>query len=227
MTLRAIGIVGVAFGVLAAGCINPARAATLTIDLSISYDSGAPGQLSGMAQFSLPGLSADVIDVGPLSPGQKFFDSFLFEPPDPCFALSSASCNASFSFSGLADGFSAFAFLEGSDIPGAAPSSAPIISITGFVPPDPCFATCNVFGPIVAFDSSTDVGEWDVTISQTPLPSALTLFATGISLMDGLAGAGSGRRRHQRVANPWLRLSHDGPAWARSFMTAIVRAYVS
>ena len=39
-TLRAIGIVGVSFGVLTAVCVNPARAATVTVDLSISYNSG-------------------------------------------------------------------------------------------------------------------------------------------------------------------------------------------
>jgi len=197
MTVRGIAIAGVVLGVVAAVCGSPARAATLNVDLSISYDSGAPGQLSGMAQFSLPGLSADLIDVGPLSGGYSFSDLFSFEPPDPCFAIAAGSCQASFSFiDGLADGFSAFAFLHGSDIPTILPPGPPNIPITGFAPPDPCFTTCNVYGPIVAYDGSTDVGNWDVTISQTPLPSALTLFSSGISLIGWLGW----RRKRKNTA---------------------------
>ena len=98
-----------------------------------------------MAEFSLPELSADTIDVGSLSQDQSFSDFFSFEPPEPCFAPT-ASCQVGFSFSGLADGFSAFAFLESSDIPDTAPSGPPTIPIV-LEPPGPCRTACKVFGP--------------------------------------------------------------------------------
>jgi len=114
-----MGIAGVALGVLAAVCASPARAATLNVDLSISYDSNLLGQLSGTALLgpSAESLVGTSIDIGSLSQGQSFSTSFLFEPPDPCIAATAGSCQVSFSFSGsaLTGGVSAFAFEQLSD----------------------------------------------------------------------------------------------------------------
>lgn len=76
MALNAVGISGIALGILAVVCTSPARAVPIEIDLTISYDTAASGELTGTAQFSLIGQIADVpagdaIDIGSLSPGQE------------------------------------------------------------------------------------------------------------------------------------------------------------
>ena len=70
------------------------------------------------------------------------------------------------------------------------PTDAPIIwLVNSFEPPDPCFqgAACNGSGRIFNYDAGVAVGTWDVTISETPLPAALPLFATGLGAL-GLLG---------------------------------------
>jgi hypothetical protein len=192
MTLRAV--LGFALSVLAAVIASPpqVRASTVAIDLSITYDQTAPGPLDGKAQFSLAGVSAavlgplsDPITIGPLSPGQNF--SIVLFPPTPCFGLT--SCQINFSFGGTAGGFGAFAFAQFSDALNFIPPGPNNIPIAIFEPPDPCIngAICQASGPIVAYDAPVVVGTWEVTISETPLPAALPLFATGLGAL-GLFG---------------------------------------
>ena len=77
------------------------------------------------------------------------------------------------------------------------PSSAPMILIANFEPPDPCFsgAACQASGPIVFFDQPVAIGTWTVTISETPLPAALPLLASGLGALGLFA-----RRRKRKAA---------------------------
>ena len=203
MTLRGINTVGVAFSVLVAVYTSPARAVTLNFDLSISYDLSAPGPLNGVAAFSLLGLSVTVPEmplgnpiVVSLAPGDNFVASFLFEPPEPCLT-GLALCQADFSFGGLAGNLTAYGFGQLSDAT-PFPSSAPIIPIGDLYPPNPCLMSCELSGPLVADGAPLQVGEWEVTITATPLPPAITLFGAGASLL-GLLGWRR-KRRAQAVA---------------------------
>jgi hypothetical protein len=83
-----------------------------------------------------------------------------------------------------------FAYAPNTDLSNLAlPFSAPMILIANFEPPDPCFsgAACQASGPIVFFDQPVAIGTWTVTISETPLPAALPLFASGLGAL-GLLG---------------------------------------
>jgi hypothetical protein len=160
-------------------------------------------QLTGFAQFTLLGSSPTVglvplgtpINIGSLSPGESFITSFLFEPPSPCLTLQ-ASCKLGFGFDGSVEDFRTFAFAQLSDAD-PFPSSAPTIPIAILFPLNPCSQTCQASGPIVANDSPVEVGGWNVTIAQTPVPSALALFFSGFGLLSWL---GCRRRRKNAAA---------------------------
>jgi hypothetical protein len=58
-----------------------------------------------------------------------------------------------------------------------------------FAPTEPCFggAACSASGVIMAYDTPVQVGTWEATISATPVPAALPLFAGGLGAL-GLLG---------------------------------------
>ncbi len=200
-----IGLIGIGLLAGMAALATPARAVPVKIDLTISYVNPPEpeAQLDGTAQFyskiytlnsdGLPNPPAtyglgDPIDIGTVSQDHPFVISLY--PPGPCFG--ETMCDIGFSFSGSSAGFSTFAFAQLSDAPDTAPGSAPFIPVGTLYPPGPCFSdtttSCHASGPIVAYDSPVQIGEWDITISAaTPLPAALPLFATGLGAF-GLLG---------------------------------------
>ena len=204
--LRVKCIAGIAVGLLAgmATFASPARATTLitTLETIIPGNPVIPGDLIGTPQFWAISPDFDPLSlipgnpvIGPLSGDQ----TFSFFPPDPC--LGRTSCQIAFSFSGTVGGtVSAFAYEANTNLANLIlPSSAPMILIANLEPPDPCFtgAACQASGPIIAFDQAVQIGTWDVTISETPLPAALPLFATGLGVM-GLLGW---RRKRKNAAS--------------------------
>jgi hypothetical protein len=189
--LRVKSIANIAVGLLAgmAALASPARASTVAIDFAISYFATIPGNpvlptpppifvgtqlVNGNPLFF--GAHADAMllpfTFPTLNVGGIF--STTFEPPDPCIAA--ASCQLRFNFGGLAAGFTAAAISPGDAI---TPLPPPIIvGVLDFSVPTP--PPIRVAGFIYAFDDPEVVGEWQVTLRETPLPAALPLFASGL-----------------------------------------------
>jgi hypothetical protein len=200
MTPRAIATVSLMLGVLSLGCATTVKADTLfTLSITYSLDAVTGGQLTGNAQFFTTNNILDTtldltgpISIGSLSPGSSFSTRFI--PTEPCLGLFVTSCSIGFSFSGTANTSTALAFLNFTDAPSTVPPT-PILPVTdNLIPSDPCVngTVCEVSGAIVAYDSPVQVGTFEVTISQTPIPAALPLFATGLG---GLGLLGWRRKR--------------------------------
>jgi hypothetical protein len=178
MMMRAVVITGVVFGALTTVCVVPARAVPVEIDLTISYQNppALPAvQLTGTAEFWQDVNNVlinwgDSVAVGPLSVGDTF--SMILYPPNPC---NSTTCELGFSFNGM---------IGGTSIGAVGPNNEfPIIPIGSYYPPNPCTGTtCQSSGLLVGGDPET-VGRWSVAVTQTPLPAALPLFATGLGAM--------------------------------------------
>jgi hypothetical protein len=83
--------------------------------------------------------------------------------------------------------------IGGTSIDAVGPNNEfPIIPIGLYYPPNPCTGTtCQSSGPLIVGDPDA-VGTWSVAVAQTPLPTSLPLFATGLGAL-GLLGW---RRRH-------------------------------
>ena len=128
-------------------------------------------------------------NIGSLIPGNPVFTAH-FIPGDPC--VGSGTCAVSFSFGGSTnDGNTnhpTYGF-QTSNVPSSNPGAAFELLVGNFIPTEPCFtgSVCHATGPIVAFSDPITVGSWDVTISETPLPAALPLFASGLGAL-GLLG---------------------------------------
>ena len=140
---------------------------------------------------------ADAHPGDPVKPGQSF--SKIFSLPDSC--IGAGSCQFSFGFDGVINGFQAFAFAQLADAQAAPPSITPSIVLDFFHPGDPIhpgdpvipvFAT----GPLIAFDAPIQIGVWNASVeAATPLPGAIALFPTGVALLGWL-----GLKRQRRLA---------------------------
>jgi len=211
--MRVVGSVSAVLVVLAAAIANPPPArAAIQIDLTIDFIPGepvfpgavpgnpvVPQQLTGVAFFTVP-VSGGLTDVTNFLVGG--FDSIALTALNPTFTGRFIPSDPTipgnpvfqFSFSGLTDGFTTFAFANGV-LPVLANNGPPIIpldifSITG----PPIFQS----GQIVAFDDPVVVGNWNVTIStvaDVPEPS------TWAMLILGFAGVGfmAYRRKSNRA----------------------------
>ena len=208
MRSRSFGALGFVLSACAAMFANAphARAAPVQIDLTIDFnDTTAFGQLTGGALFgtvvfgseplTMFGLAGGGFDIGTLSASNTTFTGH-FIPGDPC--VGAGTCQVGFSFAGLTDSFSTFGFKQFSDAPSIAPSSSPVLPFRVFIPTDPCFIgdVCRVDGVLVAYDQPVQIGTWEVTISQTPLPATLPPIATGLGTL-GLLGW---RRKRKHAA---------------------------
>ena len=160
-------------------------------------------QLGGTASFftTIDGIKfnpTSMFNLSPLISVGGVFSMTFEEPPDPCIgAIGAAACQLYFSFggqatrldvNGMATSFGAAALLLVGDITYAGvPVPPPTLQIGALDFSLAAAPIIDVTGPIVAFDDPVVVGTWDVTISETPLPAALPLFATGLSAL-GLLG---------------------------------------
>ncbi len=103
-------------------------------------------------------------------------------PSDPCF----------FAFAGFSGPtgteFTTQAFPTG-DIPGNPIDPVPFINLGTF---GNSLTPLHMEGPIYAFDTTVQVGTWEVTVTPVPEPSTLVLLGVG------LAGVGVVRRRVKR-----------------------------
>jgi len=180
-----------------------ARAATVQIDVSITFappPSAAPFTLTGTADLFLAINSASVasFNIGSLIPPDPIFTGH-YQPGDPC--VGGGTCSVYFSFGGNTfDGNNnhpTYGFQTGNEAI-SDPGSASQLLVGIFTPGDPCFSggVCHKSGTIFAYSVPTQVGTWDVTISATPLPGALPLFAGGVGAL-GLLGW---RRKRKQVA---------------------------
>ncbi len=201
--MRAFGIASAVLVALIA-CSGSARAVPVSIDLTISYTNppnpGATGQLTGTVEFWQDVNDVfvnwgDSVPIGTLSLGDTF--STVLYPPNPC---NGSSCELGVSFDGLIGGtITTYALAQALGPNDLFPGSPSIIPIATFFPPNPCTGTsCQASGPVVANDQPITVGTLDVTITQTPLPAALPLFATGLGAL-GLFGWRR-KRKAQAVA---------------------------
>jgi hypothetical protein len=131
-----------------------------TFDLSISYNSVLPGNLTGQANLLLgPTLDSShfaTVDIGSLAPGTVFLDPGWGNCtgdvcPSPLY----------FSFAGEADGFAALAFAPDTVPPSPIVPPTPIIPLytDGIVPE-------IISGGIFAFDDPENVGTWTLTIKN-------------------------------------------------------------
>ena len=166
------------------------QAATVQIDVTIMFappPSTAQWTLAGSADLFLgANINPDVsFATGTLIPPNPIFTGHFY-PSDPC--VGGGTCSVSFSFAGTTnDGNNnhpTYGFFTGNeDIsdPGAA---AKLLVINAY-PSDPCFigGVCHKSGTIFAYSVPQQVGTWDVTVSATPLPAALPLFATGLGTL--------------------------------------------
>jgi PEP-CTERM motif-containing protein len=211
--MKAIRLAGALALVLCGGSAFPARAATVSIGLSMSYFNTIPGnpvtpqpppitppnfvgtQLTGVANFFAGGVDPILgsPDIGALNVG----DIFNITVHHDCFN----ACTLKFSFGGLAGGFTAMAFEQNTDLASipTPPPIAPSITIGAldFLLPQP--PPVRVAGIIVGFDDPEIIGEWAVTLSvdnTTPLPATLPLFASGLGALGLL---GWRRKRNQAV----------------------------
>jgi hypothetical protein len=150
--------------------VSPARATTLiTLETNIPGNPILPGALPQFWEIS-PGFDPlSLIPGNPIIPPLSGDQTFSFFPPDPC--LGRTSCQIAFSFSGMVGTTvspNTFAYEANTNLANLTlPSSAPMILIANFEPPDPCFsgAACQASGPIVFFDQPVAIGTWTVTIS--------------------------------------------------------------
>jgi len=208
MQLRSIGALSVALGVFTAIVATPQQARAIPTDpidiaLTINFappPSTAPWALTGSAALYLAINSPPVttFNIGTLIPGNPIFTAH-YQPTDPC--VGGATCAVYFSFGGSTNeagpGHPTYGF-QTNNVPGSDPGFASELLVGNFIPTDPCFSggVCHANGLIVAYSTATPVGQWDVTISATPLPGALPLFAGGL----GALGLFGWRRKRKQAA---------------------------
>jgi len=199
MQFRSIGALSVAVSVFTALVANPPQARAIPtepidIAVKITFDPGAttaPWSLTGNAALylALNSPSVATFNIGTLIPGNPVFSGH-YQPTDPC--VGGATCTVYFSFGGSTNeagpGHPTYGF-QTNNVPGSDPGFASELLVGIFSPGDPCFSggVCHAGGLIVAYSTATPVGQWDVTISATPLPGALPLFTVGLGAL-GLFG---------------------------------------
>jgi hypothetical protein len=180
-----------------------AHAATVQIDVTITFappPSTAQWALTGTADLFLAINSASVasFNIGTRIPPDPIFTGH-YQPGDPC--VGGGTCSVYFSFGGNTfDGNNnhpTYGFQTGNEAV-SDPGAADQLLVGIFLPGDPCFSggVCHKSGTIFAYSVPTQVGTWDVTISATPLPAALPLFAGGLGAL-GLLGW---RRKRKQAA---------------------------
>jgi hypothetical protein len=184
MNVRSVGLLAALIVFGAASGAMPAHADQ--IDLTINFIPGnpvfpgaipgnpvSPQQLTGAATFTIQGvpdfsivlsditLTADHATFTGEIPGNPVIPSNPVIPGNPVFQ---------FSFAGLTDGFTTFAFPD--DTTPNALNGAPIIPLD-FASLLSAQAPLIFQGDIVAFDASVVVGNWSATISADAVPGPI------------------------------------------------------
>ena len=198
--MRVVGTISAALVVLAAA-VAPAQSA-IQLDLTINFVPGNPvfpGELNGppIVPLQLTGVPFFTIPVqGGLTDVTNFFvggfDSITLTAGSPTFTghfipsdpIIPGNPVFQFSFSGLTDRFTTFAFANGvTPVLGQGPPIIPldIFSVQG----PPIFQ-----GNIVAFDDPVVVGDWKITFSTVaavPEPSTWAMMVLGFGVLSFMA----------------------------------------
>lgn len=200
---RAAGMIGLAVALLL-GWQSPASAilvhATVTITWLVPPPPIAPGTFAGAtgfqtgfffnSAFTSQGMfGTTTIPGNPVIPGNPIF---IATPSPPEIIPGSAVV---WSFAGtttndVAGSFPTFAFPAGIDPPFQPPGAAPLVTLAQNLQPG--FAPIDATGPIYAYDAPVQIGNFEVTLTEVPEPSAMLLLSAGLI---GLGTLRAGRRR--------------------------------